>query len=325
MNNISWLYFSFTLPAKNQAGRMRVWRRLGGLGAVIARGALYVLPRRDGLREQLVWLAKEVEDLGGEALLLESGAPANLESPDLEELFTKARDADWLAIEEEVLPLMDRLRGAGGEAPDALTPQAQAQALRKIARRAEALAAVDYFPGPRGPRVRTLLNELAALAAPGAPAPAHGVPLRDPADFRGLEWVTRENPYVDRLASFWLVRRFVDPGARLRFAPEDQPCPPSPGTARFDMDQAEFTHTGPLTTFETLCAAFSLEARVPALLREIIRAIDLDLEAGPPEALGVKRVLDGLCRLPGDDFERMRRASDLFDALLAATETPKGE
>lgn len=316
MNNTEWLFFSFTLSARNQAGRMRVWRRLGGLGAVIVRGALYALPRREALREQLAWLAREVEGLGGEALFLESGPPANLDGEALARLFTQAREEDWQALENDILPLLDQARARAAD-PSAV------QALRKLARRAEALEAIDYFPGPRGARAAALLEELKALHAPGGEGPVHGIaPLR-PGDYQGLEWITRERPYIDRLASIWLVRRFIDPGARLAFVPEAAPCPPRPGAVRFDMDQAEFTHTGPLTTFETLCAAFGLEARIPARLRETIRAIDLDgPDSGPPEAVGVKRLLDGLCRVSDNDLERVRRALDLFDALQASHDNP---
>lgn len=347
MSNDNWLFFSFTLPAKNQAGRMRVWRRLTALGAVIVKGAFYALPLREELREQLSWLAKEAEGLGGEAMLLASGAPANMTGPELAALFTKARDEDWQALEAEALALLDQARGRagadhahGGEStkgtagPDdpvaALTAEALAQARRKLARRADALAAIDYFPSGRGGRVLALIGELdgllsgvpAAVSGEGAP----GVPLRDPADWRGLIWITRARPYIDRLASFWLVRRFIDPEARIAFVPKGDRPAAAAGTARFDMDEAEFTHVGPLTTFEVICAAFGLGASVPAGMRETIRAIDLDgLDSGPHEAHGVKRVLDGLCALTSSDDARTLRALELFDALLASYSATKGE
>lgn len=322
MNNKDWLLFSFTLPARNQAGRMRVWRRLTGLGAVIVKSALYALPARDGLREQLSWLAKEVEGMGGEALLLETGPPANMANLELTGLFTQARDADWQALEEELLAILDKARSP--EVPgDDLEP-----VRRKLVRRAEALAAIDYYPSGRGARVDELLKELATLlAGPDEDAAARvAVELRDPADFKGRTWITREDPYIDRLASFWLVRRFIDPDASLAFVPRGERPAASDGTVRFDMDEAEFTHVGPLTTFEVLCEAFSLGARVPARLREIIRAIDLnETGTGPAEAPGVKLVLDGLCLNETDGQERARKAGSLFDALLASCNDPKGE
>jgi hypothetical protein len=321
MNNCKWLFFSFTLPARNQAGRMRVWRRLNALGAVIAKGSLYALPEREDLAEQLSWLAKEAEGLGGEAMLLACAAPANMTGRELAALFTQARDEDWQALETDVLALLDKARG---EAAEAL-----AQSCRKLVRRADSLDAIDYFPSGRGGRVARLLAELDGLIS-GAPANAGGegapgVPLRNPADWRGLVWITRERPYIDRLASFWLVRRFIDPEARIAFVPKGERPAAAAGTVRFDMDEAEFTHVGPLTTFEVVCAAFSLGASVPAGMRETIRAIDLDgLDSGPHEAGGVKRLLDGLCALAPSDEARAERALELFDALLASYVKTKG-
>jgi len=314
MNNSNWFFFSFTLPAKNQTARMRVWRRLNGLGAVIIKGALYALPAQPDLHEQLTWLAKEVDELGGEALFLETGPPANMTATDLSACFTQARDADWQAIEQDLLPLLDQTRQPGFDA-DALE-----SARRKLAKRADSLQAIDYFPGGRGPRVAALLAELAALLAGGGPdASAPSIEALNASDYLGKIWLTRQRPYIDRLASFWLVRRFIDPDARIEFVPAGAQPAARADAVRFDMAEAEFTHVGPLTTFEVLCAAFSLEARIPARLREVIRAIDLsDIEAGPSEALGVKQVLDGMTMAQPDDMRLTDSALTLFDALLAS-------
>lgn len=321
MNN-KWIMFSFTLSARNQAGRMRVWRRLTGLGAVIVKSALYALPARDDLREQLSWLVKEVEGMGGEALLLETGLPANMAHPELAALFTQARDSDWQALEEELLAILDKARSADVQSEE-LEP-----ARRKLVRRAETVAAIDYFPSGRGARAEELLKELAGvLAGPGEDSAARAaVEIRDPEDYKGMTWITREDPYIDRLASFWLVRRFIDPDAPLAFVPTGERPAAREGTVRFDMDEAEFTHVGPLTTFEAMCEAFSLGARVPSRLREIIRAIDLnETGTGPAEAPGVKLVLDGICLNEPDGLQRARKAGSLFDALLAACNELKGE
>ncbi len=336
----SWLLFSFTLPAKNQAGRMRAWRRLTGLGAVIVKSTLYALPARADLAEQLTWLAREVEEMGGEALFLEAGPPSNVTAGEMAALFTRARDADWQALEDELQPLLDHARDAAAgkarpagrsrkSAPPATDAAALEQARRKLSRRAETLRAIDYFPSGRGQRALALLEELGRILSGLAGEPdgsrAPGVPPVSAADYQGKAWVTRDNPYIDRLASFWLVRRFVDPGAAVEFTGEAR-APQRDGAVRFDMAEAEFTHVGPFTTFEVMCAAFSLGSAVPERLRAIIRAIDLDgAHSGPPEAAGVKLILDGLCTLHTDANTRTAAALELFDALLAATKQDQGE
>ncbi|WP_243358506.1 chromate resistance protein ChrB domain-containing protein [Fundidesulfovibrio terrae] len=319
MNNENWLFFSFSLPAKNQSGRMRIWRRLTGLGAVILKNAFYALPAREDLREQFTWLAKEVEGLGGEALFLETGPPANMTGEEVAALLTQARDADWRALEAEVLPLLDQARAPGADT------HALDASCRRLAKRADALRVIDYFPGGHGDRVEALLAEATVLLSGQAPGNAPAVPGRDPAAYKGLTWITREHPYVDRLASFWLVRRFVDPEARIAFVPAATKAGAREGSVRFDMAEAEFTHIGGLTTFEVLCESFGLSGRVPARLRGIIRAIDLGgLETGPPEVVGVKLVLDGLTRSARDDMALVEQGLALFDALLASC-SPAGD
>jgi len=319
MNN-KWLLFSFTLPAKSQAGRMRVWRRLTGLGAVIVKSALYALPAREDLREQLSWLTREVEDMGGEALLLETGPPANISGGELATLFSQARDAAWQGVEDELLSLTDKARA---QEPDQGEIEA---ARRKLLRQIESLHGIDYFPSGKGGRVDELASELDILLSGRDGDTRHGVAPGDASDFKGKTWVTRQNPYIDRLASFWLVRRFIDSEAAIEFVPAGDRPGPRDGYVRFDMDDAEFTHAGPLTTFEVLCVTFSLGSSVPARFREVIRAIDLEgIESGPPETPGVKRVLDGLCLTSVDDHARVEAALVLFDALLTTYTHTDGE
>lgn len=319
MNNENWLFFSFSLPAKNQSGRMRIWRRLTGLGAVILKNAFYALPDREDLREQFTWLVKEVEGLGGEALFLETGPPANVTGEEVAALLTQARDADWRALEAEVLPLLDQARAPGAD------ERALEVSRRRLAKRADSLRAIDYFPGGHGGRVEALLAEAAALLSGQAPEGAPEVPGRDPAAYKELTWITREHPYIDRLASFWLVRRFVDPEARIAFVPAGTKAVAREGSVRFDMAEAEFTHIGGLTTFEVLCESFGLSGSIPARLRAVIRAIDLNgLETGPPEASGVKLVLDGLTRRAKDDFDLVEQGLAFFDALFASC-SPAGD
>ncbi|MBI4805554.1 MAG: chromate resistance protein [Desulfovibrio sp.] len=321
MSNDKWLFFSFSLPAKNQSGRMRVWRRLTGLGAVIIKNAFYVLPVRADLHEQLLWLVKEVEGLGGEALFLETAPPANMCGEDIALKLTQARDADWQTMEQELLPLLDQARQPASD-------RAHLEAAhRRLGKRAGSLRDIDYFPSGRGARVEGLVAELALLlSGEAAPNVTPTLPALSPENFKGAVWVTRERPYIDRLASFWLVRRYLDPDAAIAFVPaEDKPAK-KVGTVRFDMADAEFTHVGSLTTFEVLCESFRLTWRIPSRFREVIRAIDLnELETGPAEAPGVKQVLDGFVHsIPGDAL-LVEQTLALFDALLASYSQTNGE
>ena len=159
-------------------------------------------------------------------------------------------------------------------------------------------------------------------------APRHVVPVVDANRYQQKTWVTRANPYVDRLASFWLVKRFIDPAPRIEFVQESETVATGPDVVSFDMAHADFTHVGGLITFEVLAEAFGLTAQVPQRMREVIKAIDLEeLDAAPAETPGVKRMLDGLVASHADDHVRTERALAFFDTLLASytPTTPTGD
>lgn len=326
MHNISWLAFSFTLPAKNQAGRMRIWRRLTALGAVIIKNAFYMLPHSPAHHEQFTWLAKEVEELGGDAVYWETQGMENVTSAQIAQAFTQARDADWDALDAELRVLLAQaMDTAPASSPgDAHVRSELEAARRKFARRIEAVAAIDFFPSVRAAAVATLMESLTALAGgKRRDNSCQNIPHLVPANYLGKVWITRKRPYIDRLASFWLVRRFVDASARIAFVSAGSQTPKQDGAVRFDMPEAEFTHVGGLITFEVMALAFGLEAAIPARMRETIRAIDLDgPETGPPEAAGLKRLLDGLSAVQLDDTLLTEQAIIIFDALLASYATP---
>jgi hypothetical protein len=127
--------------------------------------------------------------------------------------------------------------------------------------------------------------------------------------------VTRTGVHVDRIASAWLIRRFVDPDAAFKFVPA-KGYTPEPGELRFDMFEAEFTHEGDRCTFETLCSRLGLADSALQALGEVVHDIDLKEEKfGRPETAGVARLLAGLARRTRDDHERIERGSQLFDDL----------
>lgn len=315
MSNNEWLVFSFSLPPGGQSGRVKVWRRLNALGAAQIKNAIYVLPGSASRHEQLAWLCREVEELGGEALFLACPRFENIDDEAARSLFAKAREADYLALEREIEAAAATLEKASGPA----TGRERRALARRFERRLEAVRALDFFPGRVGDRVAARLAELANPRQgdrDGAPAASH-----DPADYRGLTWLTRRRPYVDRLASIWLVRRFIDPLARLRFVDPAARPPAEKGVVRFDMAEAEFTHQEGLITFEVMARAFGLGARIPAGLMAAVRAVDIGdpgEEGAPDEAAGLKRLLDGLLALCPDDETLVERALVVFDALAAA-------
>jgi len=304
MNNKNWLIFSFSVPAKHQAFRVKIWRKLNALGAVQVKNALYLLPAGEHHQEQLTWLAKETEDQGGEAVILAGGELLHTPDAQIRTMFTRARDEDYHRLEEEARAAL--------ATPESGDLQAS---LRKFVRRLEVIRAIDFFPSGRGEALLRMLEEVGRHPHETPPV----IPRRDPAAVQGKTWLTRTNPYVDRLSSFWLVRRHLDPEARVAFLPPGEAVPQQADTVVFDMAEADFTHTGGLITFEVIAEAFGLTDAIPLPMRRVLRAIDLeDFENAPEEARGVKRMLDGLVAACPDDRQRMERALVFFDTLLAS-------
>jgi len=134
----------------------------------------------------------------------------------------------------------------------------------------------------------------------------------------GRTWVTRKGVFVDRIASAWLIRRFIDPEARFKFVPA-RGYRPEPGELRFDMFEAEYTHEGERCTFQTLVARFGLRDAALTAIGEIVHDIDCkDEQFGRPETQGVARLLRGIADATADDVERLERGGRLFDDLYGA-------
>lgn len=299
-----WFVFSFSVPSKLQAFRVKIWRKLNALGALQVKNAIYVLPLNEHHQEQLTWMAKETEEQGGETLIIARGELLNLPDAQIRAGFTRARDDDYRSLEEEVRALL------GVSDSQELLP-----VLRKFEKKLEAIRSIDFFPSGKGEALAQLLNE--AHRNRGTQSPK--LTVLEPMQYRGKTWVTRANPYVDRLASFWLVRRFIDDTAKIKFLASGEPIPSDQDHVLFDMTEANFTHVGGLVTFEVVAESFGLAGALPARMRQVLKSIDLEeLETAPEETVGIKRLLDGLVLTNPDDHLRMEQAFGFFDTLLAS-------
>jgi hypothetical protein len=301
-----WHLLIVSTPGRQAALRMRLWRHLKASGAAILRDGVYVLPRRPRSLEALEAQACAVAESGGSAKVLSVDA----DGADFAGLFD--RTAEYGELVTGVRALMRTLRRA--------KPGDASRSLARFGQAFEDIAQRDFFPGEAREQARAALDELAgavrALHAPGEPhAARRRIVKLDPADFRGRVWATRKRPWVDRLASAWLVHRYVDPTARIRWLDTPGDCPAR--AVGFDFDGARFTHTGGMVTFEVLAASFTVPV-TPAL--EKLQAIVHFLDVGGlpvPEAPGVQLALAGLCRRHHQDDALLAAAEDLFDALLA--------
>ena len=305
-----WLLLLHQIPPQPGYFRVKMWRRLQALGAVAIKNSAYVLPRTDQAREDFEWVLREIIKQGGEASLCEARFVDGLRDDQVEALFNAARDAEYGGIVAEARRVADNL--PSGEAlPEGRRPQLEAEVAR-LKRRLAEVSALDFFGAPGREAADGLVASLEARAQRGLERMADG---RQLGDLHGRTWVTRKGIHIDRIASAWLIRRFVDPGAAFKFVPA-RSYRPEPGELRFDMFEAEFTHEGDLCTFEVLLARVRLDDPALRPIAAIVHDVDLkDAKFDRPEAAGIDRLIAGIAMRHRDDEDRLARGAAVFDDL----------
>jgi len=310
---MEWDLLVLSLPTANTTARMRAWRSLKATGAAVLRDGVYLLPASDAHQALLGEIADDVRASDGNAELLRVTGADNARFATLFD-----RTADFAALLAQVTAVRDKLDDSS--AGDALK---QARRLRKAF---AGIAAIDFFAGEAQRQTAAALDDLDAaahrLVAPDEPHPVAKAPtLRRLGDYRGRVWATRRRPWVDRLASAWLIRRFIDRKARFVWLEATSKCPRD--AVGFDFDGAAFSHVGARVTFETLVASFQLERPALARVGAIVHYLDIGGVA-PPEADGVERVLAGMRESIDDDDRLLGAACGVFDGLLAAYDKELG-
>lgn len=302
-----WYLLVLSLPTAHTAMRQRAWRTLKASGAAVLRDGAYLLPKHPACHTTMKDIAAEVEQGDGRAWILSVDNP---DRGDFTRLFD--RSSDYTALQMEVAALHAVLTDS--------TAHETLKQLRKLNKTFAALGDIDFFPGALRPQTESALVALAAeantLMNPGEPhATTTSIHQLNKEDYQGRTWATRQRPWIDRLASAWLIQRFIDPAAQFMWLAAPGDCPAD--ALGFDFDGATFTHVGDRVTFEVLLASFALTN--PSLQRIATLVHYLDVGGLPvPEAAGVEGVLAGLRNRIKDDDALLALAFTIFDGLFAA-------
>ena len=300
-----------SLPTGNSTLRMRVWRALRNTGCGVLRDGVYLLPAEAPQAAALAEAEFEIKAAGGFAMTVELNlkTPAQLEHA--RKLFD--RSSEYGAIVERVAAAKVALPKLGKRKTETL--------VQRLRRSFEELAEIDFYPGPAREQAKAAMSALEhdahRLQSGGEPRAAKGRVRRlDPKDYRGRTWATRKDLWVDRLASAWLIRRFIDKGARFVWI--DRPRARPKSAVGFDFDGAEFTHVDGRVTFEVLLASFGLDDN-PALTA-IGHAVHFLDTGGIPvaDAKGLETILRGIKNNAASDTELAAQAEKVFDSLYSA-------
>ena len=305
-----WLMLIHQLPAKPAYARVKIWRRLKGLGAVTVKNSVYALPSNTETQEDFAWLVKEIAELGGEAFVCEARMIDGLGDGEVQALFDAARDEDYAEIAAAA-------RDLAGKRADGTDAEFATQAAR-LRKQLDEIVAIDFFGADGREPAEGLVSGLEAglHEEDNAVTTTETKAASDP--LKGRTWVTRQGVQVDRIASAWLIRRFIDEAARFKFVPGTGYAA-QPGELRFDMFEGEFTHRGDRCTFEVLLAEAKLDDPALVAIGEIIHDIDLkDGKYGREEAAGVRSLIAGIAASHVDDPQRLERGAVLLDDLYSS-------
>jgi hypothetical protein len=307
-NFTTWSLLVLTLPTENATARMRFWRALKAKGCAVLRDGIYLLPHTEEREQVLRELAGAIADSGGAAHLLRAASLDAGQETEFRMFFDRSDDhAEFMRA------LKDARKTVSGQSAADLT-----KLLRRLRKDYETIVAIDFFPGEASTRAEAAWQDFIGLVdtvlSPGEPHSAER-PIRSlsVSDYQGRTWATRQHMWVDRVASAWLIRRFIDRDARFIWLTSPGACPSS--ALGFDFDGAAFTHVGERVTFEVLMASFGFD-KDPALLRlgEIVHALDVG-GAPVPEAIGFEAVMAGARERATDDDQLLDEMGRVLDSL----------
>ena len=306
-----WLLLTATLPTSPSALRVRVWRALKTTGCGALRDGVYLLPVAAPTASALWGIEKSIREGGAEAHMLVVTARDAAQEQGFIALFDRS---------ELYSDLLQSLKEARGQIRKSTEPELH-KALRGLDQQLRAIQAIDFFPGQASERaaaaLETLRREIEQNLSPGEPNPrSERIKRQSIEQFQGKIWATRKRPWIDRLATAWMVRRFIDSNARFVWI--ESPCKCPKGAVSFDFDGATFSHVDGKVTFEVVTEAFGLaEDKALEAIGKLVHYIDV---GGSPqdEGPGVETVVRGLLSLHKDDDALLEAVLPLFDSLYAA-------
>ncbi|MDH4161120.1 MAG: chromate resistance protein [Nitrospirota bacterium] len=317
-NNQEWLLVFYSVPAHPVSARMKIWRKLAKAGAVQLKGAVYLLPASDEHEELLQWLIGEVRSMGGDGAFVRTAEIRTMAEADIRSLFLQQTEQEISKLEKDLVVVERKVQSfrKGTKPKDA---GSVVTALGKIVKEYEGISRRDFFSSHSvGALKKRLQAAESGLKSEGAGFREVTAPiaLRRVEDYQRRIWATRKNPFVDRMASAWLIQRFIDAKAAFRFVDEKEVLRLGPGMVAFDVHGGEFTHHGELCTFEVLVKAFGIKDKAVSRIAEIVHDLDLkDDKYQRPETTGVEDILAGIRRTAKDDADGLERGMAVFEML----------
>lgn len=317
-----WLLIFYTVPSHPVSNRMKIWRKLARSGAVQLKGAVYILPYNEEHYELCEWLVSEVASMGGDGTFVKVPEVETMTESEIIALFNVQRENDYHNLGKKLEELERKIgnirKGGRGQNVKKLSDQ-----LNKDKKEVEDIRKVDFFASRHGAvlqkLIKTMEDEVKSMSTPTIKEQTAVLTPKRSADYQGKTWATRKNPFVDRMASAWLIRRFIDPGAKFRFIEEKELGSLDKQFSTFDIRGAEFTHQGDLCTFEVLVKSFGIKDKAVKRISEIVHDLDIkDEKYNNPDASGVEEILTGIRKTENTDDTVLEKGMAVFNMLYAS-------
>lgn len=311
-----WLVLMHQLQPKPESLRVRVWRMLQRMGAVAVKNSVYVLPNKDSCRKSLFSLIEDIHASGGDAFVCEAKFIIGLTDENIIQQFNEVRNAEYSILSNEIKKIDKIISGKKITTQENLMQIEHV--LGKLRRQFNENASLDFFNSSTKNHIENELNFVESKIAKLRKGENYGQSQEPREKTLGRTWVTRQNLFVDRLASSWLIKKFIDPQANFKFINPER-YRHKKGELRFDMFNAEFTHEGDLCTFEVLVKSFHLKEPALRAMSEIIHDIDLnDSKFEREETSGIKMLIGAMAKSEKSDERRLERSFVLFDDLYSS-------
>ena len=300
--------------------RVKIWRNLKKHGAVLFKNAVYMLPYSDEHEEIMQWLCNQIKEGGSDASLFITESLDKKQDEEIIKSFHEICDKEYISLIEvcdaELKKITQREETEG--ISEGLVHECKRK-LNEILKSADDISKIDFFHAPQKEILLQKIASLQKMLLKWTKTSEKEIKVTGKIyqikDFSGKKWVTRKDIFIDRIASAWLIRRFIDPKARFVFVSKGTEKVPR-GTVPFDMYGSEFTHHGEDCTFETLMKAFDLKDTALQSIAEIVYDIDLkDNKYGRKEADGIAQIVTGLSQKLKDDNKLLEKGLEIFDAL----------
>jgi hypothetical protein len=259
--------------------------------------------------------------MGGDGAFVRSAEIKAIDDADIRELFIRQVEKEYISLEKKLEVLGRKVqsirKGARGQEPATLT-----DLLARISKEFDEIAKRDFFTSPSGAamrkRIQAVETGLKGLSRK-TPEAATAIRQRKREDYQRRTWVTRKHPFVDRMASAWLIKRFIDPKAAFRFIEERETAGIGDKAVAFDIRGGEFTHAGDFCTFEVLARSFGIRDKAVKKIAEIVHDLDVkDEKYGKPDTTGVEEILAGIRKTAKSDDDALERGMAVIEMLYQA-------